>query len=101
MNAVLWVIRSGMRWADLPERYGKYKSVHKRFVRWAEEGVWDRLFDDLVADQKNPYLMLDSYHRASASAGGHGPQKRGEDKALGAFPRWTEYEDPPAGQRSG
>jgi len=60
VNGVLWVIRSGMRWADLPERYGKYKSVHKRFVRWAEGGVWDRLFDDLVADQKNPYLMLDS-----------------------------------------
>lgn len=60
VNGVLWVIRSGMRWADLPERYGKYKSVHKRFLRWAEAGVWDRLFDDLVADRKNPYLMLDS-----------------------------------------
>lgn len=60
VNGVLWVIRSGMRWADLPERYGKYKSVHKRFLRWAERGVWDRLFDDLVADRKNPYLMLDS-----------------------------------------
>ena len=60
VNGVLWVIRSGMRWADLPERYGKYKSVHKRFVRWAEAGVWDLLFDDLAADQKNPYLMLDS-----------------------------------------
>ena len=60
VNGILWVIRSGMRWADLPERYGKYKSVHKRFLRWAEAGVWDRLFDDLVADRKNPYLMLDS-----------------------------------------
>ena len=60
VNGVLWVICSGMRWADLPERYGKYKSVHKRFMRWAEAGVWDRLFDDLVADRKNPYLMLDS-----------------------------------------
>ena len=59
VNDVLWVIRSGMRWADLPERSGQYKSVHKRFVRWAEAGVWDRLFDDLVADGKNPYLMLD------------------------------------------
>lgn len=59
VNGVLWVIRS-MRWADLPERYGKYKSVHKRFLRWAERGVWDTLFEDLVADQKNPYLMLDS-----------------------------------------
>ena len=60
VSGVFWVIRSAMRWADLPERDGKYKSVHKRFLRWGEAGVWDRLFDDLVADRKNPYLMLDS-----------------------------------------
>ena len=60
VNGVLWVLRSGARWSDLPERYGKYKSVHKRFLRLADRGVWDRLFDDLVADRKNPYLMLDS-----------------------------------------
>ena len=60
VNGVLWVIRSGMHWADLPGRYGKHKSLHKRFIRWAETGVWDRLFDDLVRDRKNQYLMLDS-----------------------------------------
>ena len=30
VNGVLWVLRSGARWSDLPERYGKYKTVHKR-----------------------------------------------------------------------
>jgi hypothetical protein len=30
----------GARWHDLPERYGKYKSVHGRFMRWARAGVW-------------------------------------------------------------
>jgi len=60
VNGVLWVIRSGARWQDLPERYGKYKSVHKRFMRWAASGVWDRVFADLVKDKKNTYLMLDS-----------------------------------------
>jgi putative transposase len=54
------VLRSGARWADLPERYGKYKSVHKRFVRWASSGVWERVFHELVRDKKNQYLMLDS-----------------------------------------
>ena len=44
----------------LPERYGKYKSVHKRFVRWANSGVWERVFHELVRDRKNQYLMLDS-----------------------------------------
>jgi transposase len=60
VNGVLWVLRSGARWHDLPERYGKYKSVHKRFIRWALGGVWDRVFRELVADRKNRYLMIDS-----------------------------------------
>jgi hypothetical protein len=30
----------------LPERYGKYKTVHKRFTRWAKAGVWERIFED-------------------------------------------------------
>ena len=60
VNGVLWVLRSGARWADLPERYGKYKSVHARFMRWARSSVWERIFADLVADKKNQYLMIDS-----------------------------------------
>ena len=60
VNGVLWVLRSGARWHDLPERYGKYKSVHKRFIRWAQSGVWDKVFRDLVSDRKNQYLMIDS-----------------------------------------
>lgn len=60
VNGVLWVIRSGMRWADLPERYGKYKSVHKRFTRWARAGVWEHVFTVLTRDRDNEYLMIDS-----------------------------------------
>ncbi len=39
VNGVLWVLRSDAHWRDLPERYGKWKSVHKRFSRWAKAGV--------------------------------------------------------------
>ena len=60
INGVLWILRSGARWRDLPERYGKYKSVHKRFVRWARSGVWERVFAALVRDRNNQYLMIDS-----------------------------------------
>ena len=60
VDAVLWVLRSGARWSDLPERYGKYKTVHKRFTRWAKAGVWERVFKLLTADRRNEYLMLDT-----------------------------------------
>jgi transposase len=60
VNGVLWVLRSGAHWHDLPERYGKYKSVHKRFSRWAASGVWEKVFHELVRDRKNQYLMIDS-----------------------------------------
>ena len=60
INGVLWVLRSGARWSDLPERYGKYKTVHKRFTRWARAGVWEGIFAALARDRDNEYLMIDS-----------------------------------------
>jgi transposase len=60
VNGVLWVLRSGAHWHDLPERYGKYKSLHKRFSRWAASGVWEKVFQELLRDRKNQYLMIDS-----------------------------------------
>ena len=75
LNGVLWVLRSGAPWHDLPERYGKWKTVHKRFSRWAKAGVWERVFDSLTADRDNEYLMLDStlvraHQQAACGKGG-------------------------------
>lgn len=60
VNGVMWILRSGARWRDLPERYGKWKNVHRRFSRWAASGVWEKVFDVLIKDTKNEYLMIDS-----------------------------------------
>ena len=79
VNGVLWVLRSGAHWHDLPERYGKWKSLHKRFSRWSKAGVWERLFNDLTKDADNQYLMLDSTlvraHQQAATGKG-GPRIR-------------------------
>lgn len=75
VNGVLWVLRSGARWHDLPERYGKWKSVHTRFARWTKAGVWERVFKVLTADRRNEYLMLDTtlvraHQQAATGKGG-------------------------------
>ncbi|MJW61678.1 transposase, partial [Salmonella enterica subsp. enterica] len=80
VNGVLWVLRSGAHWHDLPERYGKWKTAHKRFTRWAKAGVWERVFARLVDDPHNEYISLDSSlvraHQQAATGKGGG-QKGG------------------------
>jgi transposase len=82
VNGVLWALRSGARWSDLPERYGQYKTVHKRFTRWAATGVWEQIFRTLTQDKSNQYLMLDSTiiraHQQAATG-----RKKVPDQALG------------------
>ena len=43
INGILWKLRTGAPWRDLPERYGPWPSVYDRFVRWRRDGTWDRL----------------------------------------------------------
>ncbi len=79
VNGVLWVLRSGAHWHDLPERYGKWKTLHKRFSRWSKAMVWEKVFADLTKDRDNQYLMLDSTlvraHQQAATGKG-GPRIR-------------------------
>ena len=75
VNGCLWVLRSGAHWRDLPERYGKWKTLHKRFTRWAKAGVWDEVFASLIKQRDNQYLMLDStlvraHQQAATGKGG-------------------------------
>ena len=44
LNGILWVLRTGAPWRDLPERYGPVGTVSSRFYRWRQAGLWDRLF---------------------------------------------------------
>ena len=75
VNGVMWVLRSGAHWKHLPERYGNWNSVHRRFTRWAKAGIWEQIFAMLMQDSKNQYLMIDStivraHQQAAAGRGG-------------------------------
>lgn len=87
VNGCLWALRSGAHWCDLPERYGRWKIVH-RFDRWCHAGVWEHVFAALAADRDNQYLMIDSTivraHQQAATG------KEGQESGDGAFPRRTD-----------
>ncbi|WP_375142270.1 transposase [Bradyrhizobium sp. CCGB12] len=95
VNGCLWVLRSGAHWCDLPERYGKWRTVHQRFNRWCHAGVWERVFSALSPGHDNQYLMIDSTivraHQQATSG------KGGQRSGAGALPRRTD-QDPHAGR---
>ncbi len=59
VNAVLWIAKTGAPWRDLPERFGNWNSVWRRFDRWSAKGVWLWVFEELK-DPDLEWLILDS-----------------------------------------
>lgn len=47
LNGILWKLRTGAPWRDLPERYGPWQTCYDRFVRWRRDGTWERLLEDV------------------------------------------------------
>ncbi len=76
VEGVLWIVRTGAPWRDLPDAFGEWNSVFRRFSRWSQKGVWWRLFAALSDDPDFAYLIVDSttvrahHHAAGAKKGG-------------------------------
>ena len=75
VDAVLWVLRAGAPWRDLPPAFGLWNSVFVRFNRWSRKGVWQRLFNALADDPDFQHVMIDAtivrahQHAAGAKGG--------------------------------
>ena len=72
LNGIFWILRSGASWRDLPERYGPWQTVYKRFAKWSDAGIFERIFTDLAADADMQDISIDSTcikaHKSSAGA---------------------------------
>lgn len=84
VEGVLYVSRTGTPWRDLPPAFGKWNSVYKRFARWQESGVWERVFAELADDAHFREVSIDStvvraHHHAA------GAQKKKVHRLLAAL----------------
>ena len=59
INGVLWILRTGAPWRDLPEVYGDWKNTHRRFCRWRDKGLWESLLDRFIDDPDYEWLMIE------------------------------------------
>jgi transposase len=74
LNGILWILRTGAPWADLPKRYPPYQTCHDRFQKWQREGVLDRVLTALAEDlrQRGKVDLTEAY-----IDGTHAGAKRG------------------------
>ena len=90
INAVFWILRTGAPWRDLPPDYGDWKNTHRRFCRWRDKGIWERLLEQLVGEPELEMLMIDASH-IKVHAHGAGAHGGSQDMALtkgGSTPRY-------------
>ena len=78
VEAVLYRYRAGIPWRDLPPRFGDFRVIHTRHMRWSKSGVWEQVFKHLAADADNEYAMLDAtiirvHQHAAGAKGGTQP----------------------------
>ena len=71
VNAVLYVLKTGIPWADLPERFGKPNTIWKRYDRWAAAGVWERIGRALGEDLSGEDAGADEVQLDSTSVKAH------------------------------
>jgi transposase len=78
LSGIIHVLKSGCRWQDCPAIYGPPTTIYNRFHRWSGRGLWQRLFQALVAVTPDDVQMIDSTtakaHRSAA--GGKGGRRR-------------------------
>jgi len=83
VNAVFWIIRTGAPWRDLPESFGGWSNTHRRFIRWRNAGIWEKILEVLIerAEPDYEWLMIDATHckvhpHAAGAVGGNQDMSR-------------------------
>jgi transposase len=95
ISGILHVLKSGCRWKDCPPEYGPPTTIYNRFTRWAERGVWERLFRALASrGRSDGTQMIDTTHikahRSAAGGKGGSRNRRLAARVAGATRKSTQ-----------
>jgi putative transposase len=87
VDAVLWILRTGAPWRDLPSEFGNWNSTYVRFRRWARNRVWESLFRTLADHPDFEHVMIDATivraHQHAAGAKGGLSNRRSAARVAG------------------
>ena len=60
INGILYALRTGIPWQDMPEQYGPWSTIYNRLNRWSKTGIWDKIFEAIVDSHNTDTVMVDS-----------------------------------------
>src|SRR5579864_5433199 len=82
LDGILWVLRTGAPWADLPDRYPSYQTCHRRFQQWVQSGILKGIFEALALDLRALGLLdvREAFIRRQFRPGEKGGSKVGKTK---------------------
>ena len=60
LNGLLWLMKTGSPWRDLPSEYGSWQTVYRRYRQWIKEGLWENIFAELSKDRDDEAFMIDA-----------------------------------------
>ena len=79
VEGIVWVLRTGAPWRDLPKRFGPWQSVYTRFRRWTRQGIWGRVLEKLAEQQDRESSLIDATivraHQDATGAKKGGPKR--------------------------
>jgi transposase len=87
VEAVIWITRTGAQWRELPEKYGQWNTIFRRFNEWSKKQIWHLVHTSCIENPDLEYVMIDAtIVRAHACAAGYNDQEsEGLGRSKGGF----------------
>jgi transposase len=88
INGILWRLRTGAPWRDVPAKYGNWNTIYRRFRRWSEAEVWETMavtLAEIMADSGHSSIDSTTVRAHVSAAGGRGTHRRGLGRSRGGL----------------